>query len=188
MNVAGGSGAPRDPAVVDHALGTAVVGRPLRVDFRLVEGGLRVELLREVPLKRVEVGQVELRCNPDSQAAPPGWTPDALRTATMAHGSTETNAMRADCIAATPTVKLLRRDGRQTRQTPCAQLPWLTGARKRTQCGRTVSQQARQGWYGRRRCSPGETFSCSQRKASAARRSLRSLPASFVKDRKVRRS
>jgi hypothetical protein len=25
---------------------------------------------------------------------------DALRTATMAHGSTETNAMRADCIAA----------------------------------------------------------------------------------------
>ena len=55
---------------------------------------------REVPLKRVEVGQVELRCNPDSQAAPPGWTPDALRTATMAHGSTETNAMRADCIAA----------------------------------------------------------------------------------------
>jgi hypothetical protein len=68
-------------------------------------------------------GQVELRCNPDSQAAPTGWT-------------------------------------------PCARLPWLTGARKRTQCGRTVSQQARQGWYGRRRCSPGETFSCSQRKAS----------------------
>ena len=87
-------------------------------------------------------GQVELRCNPDSQAAPPGWT-------------------------------------------PCARLPWLTGARKRTQCGRTVSQQARQGWYGRRRCSPGETFSCSQRKASTvARRSLRSLPASFVKNRK----
>ena len=71
---------------------------------------------REVPLKRVEVGQVELRCNPDSQAAPPGWT-------------------------------------------PCARLPWLTGARKRTQCGRTVSQQARQGWHGRRRCSLGETYS-----------------------------
>ena len=103
--------ARRDPAVVDHAaLGTAAVGRPLRVDLRLVEGGLRVELLREVPLARVEVGQVELRCNPDSQAAPPGWT-------------------------------------------PCARLPWLTGARKRTQCGRTASQRARQGWHGRRRCS-----------------------------------
>ena len=85
-----------------------------------------MEPLREVPLARVEVGQVELRCNPDSQAAPQGWT-------------------------------------------PCARLPWLTGARKRTQCGRTVSQQARQGWYGRRRCSPGEKFSCSQRKASTVR-------------------
>ena len=100
-----------------------------------------MEPLREVPLARVEVGQVELRCNPDSQAAPQGWT-------------------------------------------PCARLPWLTGARKRTQCGRTVSQQARQGWYGRRRCSPGEKFSCSQRKASTLRRSLRSLPASFVQNRK----
>ena len=69
-----------------------------------------MELLREVPLARVEVGQVELRCNPDSQAAPPGWT-------------------------------------------PCARLPWLTGARKRTQCGRTASQRVRQGWHGRRRCS-----------------------------------
>ena len=67
-----------------------------------------MKLLWEVPLARV--GQVELRCNPDSQAAPPGWT-------------------------------------------PCARLPWLTGARKRTQCGRTASQRARQGWHGRRRCS-----------------------------------
>ena len=109
MNAAGGSGGAH--GVIQRCpLGTAAVGRPLRVDLRLVEGGLRVELLREVPLARVEVGQVELRCNPDSQAAPPGWT-------------------------------------------PCARLPWLTGARKRTQCGRTASQRARQGWHGRRRCS-----------------------------------
>ena len=73
--------ARRDPAVVlvDHArpLAPRPSGRPLRVDLRLFEGGLRVEPLREVPLARVEVGQVELRCNPDSQAAPPGWTPCA---------------------------------------------------------------------------------------------------------------
>ena len=72
---------------------------------------------------------------------------DALRTATMAHGSTETNAMRADCIAAG------------------------SSGLARAQAMLT-----------------GETYTCSQRndrKASVARRSLpRSLPASFVKDRK----
>ena len=98
--------ARRDPAVVlvDHArpLAPRPSGRPLRVDLRLFEGGLRVEPLREVPLARVEVGQVELRCNPDSQAAPPGWTPRPAHGyhGTMAYGSTDTNAMRADCIAA----------------------------------------------------------------------------------------
>ena len=51
-----------------------------------------MEPLREVPLARVEVGQVELRCNPDSQAAPPGWTPCARLTwLTREHGN-ERNA------------------------------------------------------------------------------------------------
>ena len=50
--------------------------------------------------------------------------------------------------AATPTVKLLRRDGCHM---PCARRPWLTRARKRTRSGRAASQRARQGWHGRRR-------------------------------------
>ena len=68
---------------------------------------------------------------------------DALRTATMAHGSTETNAMQADCIAA-----------------------------------------GSSGLAPAQAMLTGETYSCSQRndrKASVARRSLRSLPATSSK-------
>ena len=59
--------------------------------------GIRVEPLREVPLARVERAS-RAALQPRQSSCSDGM--DALRTATMAHGSTETNAMRADCIAA----------------------------------------------------------------------------------------